>query len=179
MRLAAAEEIDPPYYPNAATAAAVMGSKIFWALGYNQVESFVTTFDPTRMEINPDATFPRPNGKHTRVTRADIKELLEHTARRPDGTYRVFAGRMIPGKIIGRYRYQGTRPDDPNDVVPHEHRRELRALGVFAAWTNLTDWKGANTLDSVITENGKTIVKHYLQDVGSTFGMCNDHKEWD
>ena len=40
-------------------------------------------------------------------------------------------------------------------------------------------WKGANTLDSVITENGKTIVKHYLQDVGSTFGMCNDHKEWD
>ena len=63
--------------------------------------------------------------------------------------------------------------------MPHEHRRELRALRVFGAWTNLTDLKNANTLDTLITENGKTIVKHYLQDVGSTFGMCNDHHEWD
>ena len=31
----------------------------------------------------------------------------------------------------------------------------------------------------MITENGKPIVKHFLQDVGSTFGMCNDHHEWD
>ena len=29
------------------------------------------------------------------------------------------------------------------------------------------------------TENGRTVVKHYLQDVGSTFGMCNDLHEWD
>ena len=40
-------EFDPAYYPNAATAAAVMGSKFYWALGYNQVESYLTTFDPT------------------------------------------------------------------------------------------------------------------------------------
>jgi hypothetical protein len=63
--------------------------------------------------------------------------------------------------------------------VPHEHRRELRALRVFGAWTNLTDLKAANTLDTVVTENGRTRVKHYLQDVGSTFGMCNDYYEWD
>jgi len=63
--------------------------------------------------------------------------------------------------------------------VPHEHRRELRALRVFGAWTNLTDLKAKNTLDALITENGRSIVKHYLQDVGSTFGMCNDHYEWD
>src|SRR5262245_6238662 len=41
-------EFDPPYYPNAATAAPVMATKVFWALGYNQVESFLTTFDPKR-----------------------------------------------------------------------------------------------------------------------------------
>ena len=35
-----------------------------------------------------------------------------------------------------------------------------------------------NTLDALATENGRSIVKHYLQDVGSTFGMCNDHHEW-
>ena len=172
-------EFDPPYYPNAATAAAVMGSKIYWALGYNQVESYVTTFDPRKMDIDPGAKFLRPNGKRTPVRRADIEELLEQTARRPDGTYRAFAGRLIPGKIIGRYRYQGTRPDDPNDLVPHEHRRELRALGVFGAWTNVTDFKAENTLDTILTENGRPLVKHYLQDVGSSFGMCNDRYTWD
>ena len=172
-------EFDPEYYPEAATAAAVMGSKFFWALGYNQVESFITTFDPKLMEIYPEATMRRPNGKRTPITRADIDEILEHVARRPDGTYRVFAGRLIPGKIIGRYRYQGTRPDDPNDLVPHEHRRELRALGVFGAWTNVTDFKAENTIDTILTENGHPIVKHFLQDVGSSFGMCNDIYTWD
>ena len=63
--------------------------------------------------------------------------------------------------------------------MPHEHRRELRALRVFGAWTNLTDLKASNTLDSLVTVDGRSIVKHYLQDVGSTFGMCNDLHEWD
>ena len=54
--------------------------------------------------------------------------------------------------------------------MPHEHRRELRALKVFGAWTNLVDMKAGNTLDVLITENGKSVVRHYLQDVGSTFG---------
>ena len=167
-------EFDPPYYPEAATAAVVMATKFFWAFGYNQVESFLTTFDPKRMEIHPEATFRRPNGKRTPITRSDIDELLEHAARRPDGTYRVVAGRLIPGRIIGNFRYQGTRPDDPNDLVPHEHRRELRGLFVFGAWTNMTDFKAKNTIDTVLTENGHPVVKHYLQDVGSTFGMAND-----
>jgi hypothetical protein len=39
--------------------------------------------------------------------------------------------------------------------------------------------KALNTLDTLITENGRPIIKHYLQDVGSTFGMCNDFHEWD
>jgi hypothetical protein len=91
----------------------------------------------------------------------------------------VIAGRLLPGKILGGFMYAGTRPDDPNDLVPHQHRRELRALRVFGAWTNLTDLKVANTLDTLVTENGRTIVKHYLQDVGSTFGVNNARYEWD
>ena len=63
--------------------------------------------------------------------------------------------RRCPAAPVGGFRYYGTRPDDPNDVVPHEHRRELRALQVFGAWTNLVDMKAGNTLDTVITENGR------------------------
>jgi hypothetical protein len=172
-------EFDPSYYPDGATAAVVMATKFFWALGYNQVESFLTTFDPKRVEFDPGATIRRANGKRTPFTRDDLNAILERSARRPDGTYRVVAGRLLPGKILGNFRFEGTRPDDPNDVVPHQHRRELRALAVFGAWTNLTDLKAFNTLDTLVAENGRSIVKHWLQDVGSTFGMNNDLYEWD
>ena len=172
-------EFDPPYFPEGATGAVEVATKFFWALGYNQVESYLTTFDPKRAEFDPKATIRRPSGARTRFTQDDVNAILERVARNADGTYRVIAGRLIPGKILGGFQYDGTRPDDPNDVIPHEHRRELRALRVFGAWTNLTDLKAANTLDSLVTENGRSVVKHYLQDVGSTFGMCNDEYEWD
>jgi hypothetical protein len=172
-------EFDPPYYPEGATAAVAIATKIYWALGYNQVESYLTTFDPKNVSFDPNATIRRPSGARTPFVEDDMNEILERVARRPDGTYRVIAGRLIPGKILGNFRYSGSRTDDPNDLVPHEHRRELRALRVFGAWTNLTDLKAANTLDALATENGRSIVKHYLQDVGSTFGMCNELYEWD
>jgi hypothetical protein len=170
---------DRPSNPEGPTAAVVIATKLFWALGYNQVETFLTTFDPKRAEIDPKATVRRPSGKRTPFTRDDMYAVLNKVARNADGTYRVAAGRVLQGKILGGFRYAGTRPDDPNDIVPHEHRRELRALRVFGAWTNLTDLKAGNTLDTLVTENGHTFVKHYLQDVGSTFGMANGEHEWD
>ena len=166
-------------FAEGATASVEIATKIFWAFGYNQVESYLTTFDPKRVEFDPAATLRRPSGQRTPFTWDDINQILERVARRPDGTYRIVAGRLVPGKILGNFLYSGTRPDDPNDIVPHEHRRELRALRVFGAWTNLTDWKAANTLDALATQNGRTVVKHYLQDVGSTFGLNNDLHEWD
>src|SRR5262245_5989028 len=172
-------EFDPDFYPDGATAAVMMATKFFWALGYNQVETFLTTFDPKRATFDPGATIRRPNGKRTPFKRDDLDAILEHAARQPDGTYRVVAGRLLPGKILGNFRFEGTRPDDPTDLVPHDHRRELRALAVFGAWTNLTDLKAFNTLDTLAVENGRSVVKHWLQDVGSTFGMSNDKYEWD
>jgi hypothetical protein len=172
-------EFDPKPFPEGATAAVAIATKIFWAFGYNQVESFLTTFDPKNVEIDPKATVRRPNGKRTAFKRDDMDAILETVAKGPDGTYRIIAGRLLSGKVLGGFLYAGTRPDDPNDIVPHEHRRELRALRVFGAWTNLTDLKAANTLDTLVTENGRSIIKHYLQDVGSTFGLCNDVHEWD
>ena len=65
-----------------------MSTKFFWGAGYNVVESFLTTFDPKRVEIDSEATFKRPNGKRTPATRRDIEQVLERAARNPDGTYR-------------------------------------------------------------------------------------------
>ncbi len=155
--------------PIAPTAAAMVATKLFHTLGYNQVETYLTKIQAADISIDPKASV-REHGKRRPIVQKDIDEVLDRAARGADGSYRAVAGRSVPGKVLGGFKYFGTRPDDPNDIVPHEHRRELRALQVFGAWTNLVDMKAGNTLDTLITENGRGIVKHYLQDVGSTFG---------
>jgi hypothetical protein len=172
-------QFDIREFPEGGTGAVEIATKLFWGLGYNQVQTFITSFDPARVEIDPKATVKRPSGARTPFTRDDLARVLERAARNADGTYRVSAGALIPGTILGSFRYAGTRSDDPNDLVPHEQRRELRALRVFGAWTNLVDWKAGNTLDVLGGENGRMVVTHYLQDVGSTFGMANNPHEWD
>jgi hypothetical protein len=171
---------DPPSNPEGPTGALVIATKIFWALGYNQAETFLTTVDARTIEIDPDATMRRPSGARTPLSRSDLNEVLERAATHGAGIYRAAAARLLPGRVLGSFRYEGTRPDDPNDIVPHEHRRELRALRVFGAWTNLTDLKAGNTLDTLVPENGRGVVKHYVQDVGSTFGIgANGPHDWD
>ena len=75
-------------------------------------------------------------------------------ARRPRATPMAptasSASKALPGRSLGPFRYYGTRPDDPNDIFPHEHRRELRGLSVFAAWLNHDESRSANSLDTLV-----------------------------
>ena len=167
-------------FPEAATGAILAANRIFWALGYWQVENHLVHVRPDALLIDETATVKVPSGARRRMKTGDLDAVFRQSHRSPDGSYRAVAARMVPGRALGGFRYYGTRPDDPNDIVPHEHRRELRALKVFGAWTNLVDMKAGNTLDSMIAENGKAVVRHYLQDVGSTFGTgANAPREYD
>ena len=76
----------------------------------------------------------------------------------------------LPGEIVGPFRYYGVRKDDPNDLVRHENRRDLRGLWVFSGWLNHTDSKSLNTLDAVVEENGTRFIRHYLIDFGAILG---------
>jgi hypothetical protein len=61
--------------------------------------------------------------------------------------------------------------DDPNDLIPHELRRELRGMRVVASWINHVDVKDVNALDVYVTgREGRRYVKHYMLDFGSTMG---------
>jgi len=172
-------QFDPKSNPEGATAAAMIANRIFWTLGYFQAEYYLSEFRPEQLRVDPEAKFTPPSGRARSLKLKDLQPVFNRAARNQDGSYRVFASRLLPGKILGGFRFYGTRPDDPNDVVPHEHRRELRALLVFGAWTNLVDMKTLNTMDTLITENGRARVRHYLLDVGSTFGMgANGPHEW-
>jgi hypothetical protein len=171
---------DAKGYPDAATGAILVANKIFWALGYWQVENFLTSIRPDQIAIDERAMVRQMSGQRRNMRQSDLEAVLARAHRSPDGSYRAIAARGLSGKILGGFRFFGTRPDDPNDIVPHEHRRELRSLKVFGAWTNLVDMKAGNTLDVVVQENGRGVVRHYLQDVGSTFGTgANAPREWD
>jgi hypothetical protein len=160
---------DPDDYEIAPTAAISVATRLFWALGYNQVETYLATIRPEDVTIDEGATI-KAHGKRRRFTQGDLNDVFRRAEESDDGAYRISAGRALPGRAVGGFKYYGTRPDDPNDIVPHEHRRELRALQVFGAWANLVDMKAGNTLDMVVSEGNRSIVRHYLQDVGSTFG---------
>jgi hypothetical protein len=155
--------------PIVATAAIAVATRLFWALGYHVPEAHLVTMRPEQLVIGEDVTVPS-HGRRRRYRQKDVDDVFKRAAQNADGSYRVMAARGLPGRVVGGFRYFGTRPDDPNDVVPHEHRRELRALQVFGGWTNLVDMKAGNTLDTIVTEGGQSRVRHYLQDVGSTFG---------
>jgi hypothetical protein len=171
---------DAKGYPDAATGAIIVANKIFWTLGYWQVENHLVQIKPDQLIISETAMVRVPSGNRRRMKQSDLSDVFRRAHRSADGSYRAVAGRGLPGRTLGGFRYHGTRPDDPNDIVPHEHRRELRALKVFGAWTNLVDMKAGNTLDTLITEKGRGLVRHYLQDVGSTFGTgANGPREYD
>jgi hypothetical protein len=166
--------------PEGATSVIMVANKLFWALGYWQVENHLVTIRPNELAIADTAKWKPASGKRRKMHRSDLSEVLRRAHRGADGSYRAVAARGLPGKVLEGFQYYGTRPDDPNDLVPHEHRRELRALKVFGAWTNLVDMKAGNTLDTVVQEHGRGIVRHYVQDVGSTFGVgANGPRDYD
>ena len=167
-------------YPEAATGAILVANKIFWALGYWQAENYLISVRPDQLVIDDSATVVPPSGKRRKMRTSDVDDVLRRADRGADGSYRAVAARALPGRPLGGFRYHGTRSDDANDVVPHEHRRELRALKVFGAWTNLVDMKAGNTLDVLVPSGQRSVIRHYLQDVGSTFGTgANGPREYD
>ena len=163
-------KFDPPAHPQMATGAEVISTRFLYAFGYHVPENYLVVLRPEELAIDPDATALGPDGKPRRITRDDLERVFAKAARNPNGGYRAVASKGLAGEDLGPFRYHGTRPDDPNDIFPHEHRRELRGLRVFAAWLNHDDSRSINTRDFRVTREGRAVVWHYLLDFGSTLG---------
>jgi hypothetical protein len=164
-------EFDPPSNPEMATGAEIIGTAFYHAFGYHTVDVYLAELDPAKIAIAANARVSDPLlGERRTLTRRDVDEVLRRGAQLPNGRFRVLVSRFADGAPLGNFRYYATRPDDPNDIVPHEDRRELRAARVFGSWLNHDDSRGVNSLDMLHTEGGRRYVKHYMFDFGSIMG---------
>ena len=163
-------KFDPRQFPESATAADAIGCRLFWAAGYNVPQNDVAYFRVTDLEVADDATFTDDKGKKKKMDMGHVHQILAQVAQQRDGSYRCLASRFLDGKPIGPFEYSGRTKDDPDDLVPHELRREIRGLWTVDAWLNHADARGANTLDMWVTEGGRSFVRHYLIDFGSILG---------
>jgi hypothetical protein len=165
-------KFDPPGYRAMATGTEMVVAKLFWALGYHVPEVHLATLRPDQLTIGEAAKVTTPNDSRRPFKTSDIQALLAKAHREPGGSYRVIASKALDGRPVGGFLFYGRRADDPNDIVAHEHRRELRAYGTFSAWLNHVDSKSINTLDTVVQQDGHQVIRHHLLDFGSTIGSA-------
>lgn len=160
-----------------ATSGEIIGTRIFHAAGYNVPGSFLIDVTPGELRVDKKATF-KLFGVETRpLTEAMVAGQLALAAHYPDGRIRAVAVPWLAGRVLGAFDMTGTRPGDPNDRIPHQHRRSLRASRLLYTWLSILDPSAINTLDSYVEEGGRRFVRHYLFDFGCAFGSATSHTQ--
>jgi hypothetical protein len=155
------------------SAAQIIAGRLLWACGYNVTDDYIARVRVGDLVVGEDAYTANHVERHP-FREGDLMEMLEEVEHEPDGRLRVMASHIVPGKILGGHSNEGRRADDPNDVIPHERRRDLRGTRAIFAWLDHMDLKQDNTLD-VWAEDpaapGTHYVKHYFLDYGKALGV--------
>jgi hypothetical protein len=163
-------KFDPPGHAGLATGAEAVAHRLFWAAGYNTPGAFVVEFAVDDLRIADGATILHHGFDRRPFTVAALGRILTSVARSADGRIRAVAVAAPAGTAIGAFDFKGRRGDDPNDRIPHEHRRSLRASLVLAAWTGAAAMSSADTQDVLVVADGRRFVRHYFRDFSATFG---------
>ena len=113
-------KLDPVGFPELSSAAEVIATKIFYAMGYNVPENTIVRFDPDKLVVAEGAQAEDRFGDAVSLTKRRLSRMLRHVPRLPDGRIRAMASKYVDGQPLGPFRYHGTRTDDPNDIVAHD-----------------------------------------------------------
>jgi hypothetical protein len=157
-----------------ATGSDVIVSRFLYAIGYNTPKNDAVDLKISDLRLSKKATVKVTGERSRQMIWSDVEQIVSQIPHYRDGSFRIMASLAIPGAPVGPFQFEGTRQDDPNDIVPHEDRRDLRGLYVFSAWLNNTDAKADNSLDVLVSEEGISFVRHYLLDFGSALGSDGD-----
>jgi hypothetical protein len=166
---------DTPEQPERPTAASAIGAAIYHAVGFNTSCEQIVYFDRDVFTLKPGLVVTDNSGISKAFNHAALEKVFTQAARKGP-LLRMQASAWLPGELLGPFRYEGTRTDDPNDVIPHEERRDLRGARLLAAWINHFDAREQNTMDSWIASNPKVkdsspgYIRHYYLDTSDSFG---------
>jgi hypothetical protein len=166
-------KFDPPTLPELTTAADVITSKLYWAAGFNVPHNVITSFRRENLRLKPGLHYKDPLKGDQPINEQTIDALLSRVARRPDSSWRCVASRFLSGKPLGEIDFERRRRDDPEDLVPHELRRELRGMWTVNAWLHHDDCSSRNTLDMLVKDGGRTFVRHHFIDFSGTLGAAS------
>jgi hypothetical protein len=155
------------------SAAQSVGAAIYHAAGYYTTCEQVIYFKRSLLKLTPGLRWRHNFETDSPFDQAALDRVLAHCPSRGD-TVRMQASEWLSGYPLGGFDYEGTRGDDPNDVVPHEDRRELRAMRVLNSWFGRFDARGPNTLDMWIEDasapQGSGHVLHNQMDTSEALG---------
>lgn len=163
------------------TAADVIGQRILWACGYNVPEDTIVEFQRSDLKLAPDAVNKGTFGKPTPLTEIELSKRLGKVNIAADGTSRGLASKFLEGVPVGPFAREGVRPDDPNDRVPHERRRELRGQVAIFAWLNHSDIQEDQSLDMWVEDPARPkrhFLRHYILDFGKAIGVSGRQNKW-
>lgn len=167
-------KFDPKDYPEMMTSAEIISHKFFYALGYFVPQYDLVEFKPEILQIDPNATYYNEDGFKKPLTQDALENFIEKIPKFKGGIIRASASKLLR-KAQGPMSFEGRRKDDPEDLIPHQDRRPIRALRVFGSWLNHYDLREGNTLDVIEeTKEGDAFIKHYLIDFGSTLGSAGN-----
>jgi hypothetical protein len=164
-------KLDKPGTPVIATSAGAVAARLFWACGYHVPDDRLVFFELGDLVMTDRVREEAKEDRENRSAEEIVREMLDALAvDAASGGYRALTSRYLPGLPVGGFSYRGTRGDDPNDRIPHQNRRSLRGLRVFAAWLNHVDVKIDNTLDLYTEVDGRRFLRHYLVDFDGCLG---------
>ncbi len=170
---------DSKEQPERPSAGSIIGSAVYHVTGFNTSCEQIIYVKASVFKLKPGLKFADNSGIEKPFDEAALKHVLEQTTRRGD-LIRLQASAWLPGQLVGPFSYAGTRKDDPNDIIPHEDRRDLRGGRLIAAWLDHFDAREQNSMDTWIAddkdheESSPGHVRHYYLDTSDTLGS-----EWD
>jgi hypothetical protein len=138
--------------PERQVAATVIGEAVYYAVGYNATCEQALLVRPSVFKLKPGLRASHGNfGDEYDFDQKAVDELFAKSNKH-HGLLRLSASAWVPGYITQQWRYEGTRRDDPNDVIPHQDRRDLRGARLLSAWIDHFDSREGNSLDTWITD---------------------------
>jgi hypothetical protein len=161
--------------PERASAASVIGAALYNAVGFSTACEQVVLIRRAQLRLEPGLTITSNTGLSLAFDAAALDAVLASSTQ-VAGRTRMQASKWLPGLPLGPFRYIGVRDDDPNDVIAHEDRRELRGSRLLAAWINHWDAREQNSMDLWLASDAKNTrsspghVRHYFIDTSDVIG---------